>query len=124
MAPLAFAEGVGLFKDADGKTNWQHLANWTSGTLIILLTVLIGNLIYSRKALSHSNASLEKNRRELERRVEERTATLNESNSLLTESNTNLAQEVARHLETADLLRASDSYIKDFDKLKKYFRNK
>ncbi len=113
FATSALAQGITLFKDEDGNTNWQHLANWTSGTLIILLTVVIGNLIYSRRALRHSNGSLEQIRQDLERRVEERTATLNESNRLLIESNDNLEGEVSRHLSTAELLQASEFYIKD-----------
>ncbi len=113
LASTALAQGITLFKDEAGNTNWQHLANWTSGTLIILLVVVIGNLFYSRRALRHSNGSLELIRQDLERRVEERTATLNESNALLTVSNDKLESEVTRHMSTAELLQASESYIKD-----------
>jgi len=113
IAPWASAGGIGIFKDAEGNTNWQHLANWTSGTLIILLVIVISDLIYSRRAVRRSNDSLETIRQNLELRVQERTATLDESNHLLTQSNEKLEQEVVRHVDTAEKLRASDSYIKD-----------
>ena len=105
--------GITLFKDANGKTNWQHLANWSSGTLIIILSITAVYLFIARRKAFRANQELTAIRRELELRVQERTATLDESNKLLQESNRALESEVAEHVVTADQLRSSESYIKD-----------
>src|SRR5262245_57776856 len=72
-----------MFKDERGETNWEHLANWTSGTLIILLTAAALKLLVSDRREKKANRALEEIRNALERRVLERTATLDESNRLL-----------------------------------------
>lgn len=102
-----------IFKDADGKTNWQHLANWTSGSLIIILSITAVYLFVARHRAYQANLELTAIRKDLELRVKERTATLDTSNQLLKESNQLLEQEVAQHVITADQLRSSESYIKD-----------
>ncbi len=97
---------VQLFKDEDGKTNWQYVANWSSGILIILLSIAVVSLFFTWRRARKSNLALKAIRNELEQRVKERTSTLNESNRLLKE-------EVAQHVITTNLLRASESYIKN-----------
>ncbi|MCP4597727.1 nitrogen regulation protein NR(II) [Neptuniibacter sp.] len=78
------------FKEDDGSTNWQYVANWSSGILIILLSTTAIFLFVSRRALNRSNRALTVMNDELELRVQERTATLDESNQKLQESNQRL----------------------------------
>ncbi|SEQ75818.1 PAS domain S-box-containing protein [Amphritea atlantica] len=112
QSSLAVA-AIDWFKDENGKTKWQHLANFSSGTLIIILSITaIYLFIYSRRA-HRANRELTLIKNELEQRVEERTAALKESNSKLIESNHLLESEVAQHVITANQLRSSESYIKD-----------
>ncbi|HYQ72611.1 MAG TPA: PAS domain S-box protein, partial [Gammaproteobacteria bacterium] len=101
------------FKYPDGSTNWQHVANWSGGILILLLSIAVINLILTRRRVRKSNQELKKIRNELELRVQERTATLDESNRLLIETNKLLENEIANHVSTAARLRASESYIKN-----------
>ncbi|HEY5602551.1 MAG TPA: PAS domain S-box protein [Gammaproteobacteria bacterium] len=101
------------FKNPDGSTNWQHVANWSGGILILLLSIAVVTLILTRRKLRKSNLELHKIRGELELRVQERTATLDESNRLLKETNKLLENEIAMHVGTASRLRASESYIKN-----------
>ncbi|WP_455206565.1 two-component system sensor histidine kinase NtrB [Kaarinaea lacus] len=101
------------FKNPDGSTNYQHIANWSGGTLILLLTIAVITLIITRRKLRKSNLELHKIRGELELRVQERTATLDESNRLLKETNKLLENEIAMHVSTASRLRASEAYIKN-----------
>ena len=103
----------GMFKDEDGVRNWQHLANWTGGTLLVLLSVVTVFLFIARRRAYKANLELTAIRNELEIRVKERTAMLNRSNQKLLESNSLLEEEVAKHVITADQLRSSESYIKD-----------
>jgi len=102
-----------IFKDENGSTNWQHLANWTSGTLIIILAVVIISLIVAHRRLRKYNRQLHSVRAELEDRVIERTATLDSANQQLTDSNKLLEVEVDQHLNTSQQLSSSESYIKN-----------
>ncbi len=104
-SPLAQASLVQLFKDEQGKTNWQYVANWSSGILIIILSIVITTLFFTWLKARRYNRELEAIRSDLEQRVEERTATLKESNQLLEE-------EIAQHVITTNLLRSSESYIR------------
>lgn len=101
------------FKYPDGSTHWQHVANWSGGILILLLTAVIINLFFTRRQARKSNRELNAIRNELELRVQERTATLDESNRLLVETNQLLSQEIAEHVTTTARLRASETYIKN-----------
>ena len=102
-----------LFKDEHGNRNWQHLANYTGGTLLILLTIVTVYLLIARRRLRHANRDLTDIRNELETRVQKRTATLDQSNKLLQESNQLLEKEISQHVITTDQLRSSESYIND-----------
>jgi len=95
---------VQLFKDEQGRTNWQYVANWSSGILIILLSMTATVLFFSRSAKEKANFELEAIKDDLEIRVKERTATLDESNQKLKE-------EIERHLATTGQLHASEHYI-------------
>jgi PAS domain S-box-containing protein len=101
------------FKYPDGSTNWQHVANWSGGILILLLSIAVITLFFTRRRLRKSNRELHDIRSELELRVQERTATLDESNRLLKETNKLLENEITMHVSTASRLRASESYIKN-----------
>jgi len=105
--------GITIFKDASGKTNWQHLANWSSGTLIIILSISAVYMFIARSRAYKANQELTAIRKDLELRVQERTATLDESNKLLQKSNSLLESEISQHIITSDQLRSSESYIKD-----------
>ncbi len=102
-----------IFKDENGKTRWQILANWSSGTLIILLTIVAISLFFARKRAFKANAALNEIKENLEKRVKERTATLDNANVLLKESNDRLEVEIDKHVQTSARLRQSESYIKD-----------
>ncbi|PID42272.1 MAG: PAS domain-containing sensor histidine kinase [Proteobacteria bacterium] len=101
-----FTDFIQLFKLEDGHTNWQYVANWSSGILILALTITVGVLFFSRAETARANLELTAIRNDLEIRVQERTATLDESNRLLKE-------EIEQHLETTNRLHASETYIKN-----------
>ena len=101
----ATASVVSYFKFDDGSTNWQYIANWSSGILILLLSITATILFFSRRALEEFND-------ELEQRVQERTSDLNESNSMLHQANELLEDEIAGHRDTTQRLHASETYIK------------
>jgi len=106
LSSPALAIKIDLFRQDDGHTNWQHLANYTGSTLLILLTIVSVYLYIARRKAYQANLELTSIRNELELRVEERTATLHQANQLLKE-------EVSQHVITANQLQSSESYIKD-----------
>ena len=110
---LAQAALTSFFKNEDGRTNWQYVANFSSSILIILLSLVILGLFVARRRLFKAHRELHAIRVGLEVRVEERTATLNESNTKLLASNEALEQEVSRHILTTKLLMTSEAYITD-----------
>jgi PAS domain S-box-containing protein len=112
LSDPAFANILSYFKDAQGHTNWQYVANWSSGILILLLSVAALFLYSSRRQINIANRALMTANDQLEQRVRERTATLDEANQLLKESNILLEGEINQHLATARLLHASETYIK------------
>jgi PAS domain S-box-containing protein len=107
-----YAGIVSHFKTEDG-TDWQHVANWSSGILILLLSMSAITLFFSRREAHKSNRELEIIRKELEQRVQERTATLDEANHLLTQTNQLLEGEITQHRQTTTRLRSSEAYISD-----------
>lgn len=113
VSPLAAADIFWAFREADGSTNWQYIANFSSGILILALSYTVIRLFLSRRQANRYNRELEDIRSQLEQRVIERTATLNESNNLLKESNVALAEEIDQHLLTTNQLRQSESYINE-----------
>lgn len=110
QSQVAFAFN-NYFTTDDGHTNWQYVANWSSGVLILLLSAAAITLFFSRRQVNISNEALKEINDELEQRVLERTATLDESNRLLKESNALLEGEIAEHRETTKHLHASQTYI-------------
>lgn len=71
------------FKDERGSTNWQYVANFSSGVLIIILSVVVLVLLLTWRKAQHSNRELTLIRNELEQRVEQRTAELKASESYI-----------------------------------------
>ena len=55
----ASADLLNYFKLEDGSTNWQYVANWSSGILILLLSITATILFFSRRALEVFNDELE-----------------------------------------------------------------
>ena len=102
---------ITFLNNEDGHTNWQHLANWSGGIFIILLSITAIMLFFSRRQAHQSNKALEEIRNQLEQRVLERTATLDQYNQLQKDSNRLLEGEITQHKTTTERLRSSESYI-------------
>lgn len=104
---------TGYFKDEEGRTNWQYVANFSSSLLILILSSVLIKLFLTHRRLRKSNKALKETRDGLEIRVRERTATLDESNRLLKETNKLLEKEVEQHQQTTSKLKQSEAYIKN-----------
>lgn len=113
LSNAAHAGFIQYFKDEQGETNWQYVANFSSAVLITLLSITAITLFFSHRRTRKANAELQEIRNVLEQRVKERTATLNESNRLLQESNQLLEGEISHHKQTAERLKASEAYTKN-----------
>ncbi|MDA9091569.1 PAS domain-containing sensor histidine kinase [Porticoccaceae bacterium] len=94
---LATADIFWFVRTGDGATNWQYVANFSSGIFIIALSFTALRLFLSRRQVRTYNNELEEIRTQLELRVKERTATLED--------------EITEHRETTIRLRHSESYI-------------
>ncbi|WP_432698427.1 two-component system sensor histidine kinase NtrB [Marinobacterium sp. YM272] len=100
QSPLLFAADLfAPFKDEAGDTKWQYVANFSSGVLIILLTLVVIILSVTWRRARRYNVALEEIRTHLEQRVRERTA--------------KLEREVSEHVITTKMLKASQSYIQN-----------
>lgn len=86
----SYASFIDYFKDEEGETKWQYVANFTGSILIILLFITLLLLLYNYTRLRKSNGALREIRKNLQNMVNERTANLNESNRLLKTSRDNL----------------------------------
>ncbi|KAA0875139.1 two-component system sensor histidine kinase NtrB [Nitrincola tapanii] len=85
ISPLVWAENgfISYFKTEDGRTNWQYIANFSSGVLIILLSISALILLLIWRKAWHANRELTAIRNELELRVEQRTAELRASETYI-----------------------------------------
>lgn len=83
QSPPSFAGFRMQFKYSDGSTNWQHVANWSGSLLIILLSIAVVTLFFTRKKLRKSNQELQDIRGKLEVRVQERTSELRASEAYI-----------------------------------------
>lgn len=99
QSPMLYAGLLDVFKDEQGRTKWQWVANFSSGVLIILLTIVVIVLFVTWLRVRRYNRALEEIRSNLEQRVRERTA--------------KLEQEVAEHVVTTRMLKASETYIQN-----------
>lgn len=104
---------IQYFKDENGETKWQYVANFSSSVLILALSIALITLFFSHRRQVKANRALKEIRAMLEERVKERTANLDESNRLLRDANTALEGEIDEHKNTSKLLQASEAYIKD-----------
>lgn len=111
FSQVAAADIFWFVRQENGNTNWQYVANFSSGILIIALSLTAIWLAFTRRAAQRYNRDLEEIRAQLEDRVKERTATLDQANSLLQQSNQALEEEIAEHRDTTKKLRLSESYI-------------
>lgn len=102
---------IAYFKNEDGSTNWQYVANFSSGVLIILLSLVTLVLLITWIRVRRYNKQLVEIKGSLEKRVKERTATLDESNRLLQDANSALEKEVSDHVATSEQLRRSEAYL-------------
>ena len=93
-----------VFKDEQGRTKWQHVANFSGSVLILLLSFSLIGLTVSQFKLRSRNAELKEIKKNLEKTVEKRTENLNRSNKLL-------EGEIAEHKETASQLLSSQNYL-------------
>ena len=100
----AYADVFWLFREADGSTNWQYVANFVGNILIVALAILSIRLYFTRRQARQYNNELENIRSQLEQRVIERTKTLDQSNKLL-------KKEVSEHKKTTEQLQKSEAYI-------------
>ena len=91
------ADAFWFVRHPDGSTNWQYVANFSSGILVIVLSLTALWLFFTRRQVNHYNFELEEIRTQLELRVKERTATLE--------------AEIGGHRATTARLRSSESYI-------------
>ena len=94
---LATADIFWFVRNTDGSTNWQYVANFSSGILIIVVSITALRLFFSRRQVRRYNNELEEIRTQLELRVKERTA--------------NLEAEIVEHRATMARLRSSEAYI-------------
>lgn len=107
----ASANLLNYFKEEDGSTKWQYVANFSSSILIITLSLVLIKLFISQRRLERVNRQLEQVRDGLEQRVRERTATLNGYNELLQETNSLLEGEIEQHRQTTTRLQSSEAYL-------------
>ena len=79
----AFAEKAIPFKNADGTTKWQHVANFSAIVFIAILLITAVFLIVANRRAAKANRELTDIKATLEDRVERRTASLNETTAQL-----------------------------------------
>lgn len=106
ISTTADASMLDVFKDEEGRTKWQYVANFSGSVLIVLLSAALSGLTVSRFKLRVRNRELKEIKKNLETTVEKRTAKLNQSNQLLQESNQLLEGEITEHKrnhKTADV---------------------
>jgi PAS domain S-box-containing protein len=97
FSQAATADVFWFVRNEDGSTNWQYVANFSSGILIIAVSITALRLFFSRRQARRYNNELEEIRTQLELRVKERTVTLE--------------AEIGEHRSTTARLRSSEAYI-------------
>lgn len=74
-----YADMFAVFRDADGTTNWQYIANTSASLLILTLLVVLFFLIRANLRARRANRALTEIKATLEERVEQRTQVLQET---------------------------------------------
>ena len=100
-----------IFRESDGSTNWQYVANTSSSLLIIALSFALIKVVLGQRKITSFNQKLIEIKKNLELRVSERTATLQDANERLSQSNLALETEIKKHLTTTTQLKNSEAYI-------------
>lgn len=75
----AYADIFAVFRDEDGSTNWQYVANTSASLLILSLLLVLGFLIRANLRVKRSNRDLTEIKATLEDRVARRTRVLEET---------------------------------------------
>jgi PAS domain S-box-containing protein len=77
------ADVFAVFRDDNGRTNWQYVANTSASLLILTLLVVLAFLVRSNMRERRFNRALTEIKATLEQRVEQRTAVLQETSEQL-----------------------------------------
>ena len=80
---FAFANVLAPFKDEDGNTKWQYVANFSSSVLILTLLIVSAFLFFAHRRAAKSNRELTDIKATLEDRVARRTASLESTTTQL-----------------------------------------
>lgn len=80
----AYADIFAVFREEDGSTRWQYVANTTASVLILALLVVLFFLIRAHWRAVRSNRALTEIKATLEERVAHRTAELQEREAYIT----------------------------------------
>lgn len=75
----AYADVFAVFRDENGTTNWQYIANTSASLLIIILSVVLFFLVRANLRAGRSNRALKEIKATLEDRVARRTQVLQET---------------------------------------------
>jgi C4-dicarboxylate-specific signal transduction histidine kinase len=70
----AHADIFAVFREQDGSTNWQYIANTSASLLIIILLIVLTFLVRAHRRAMRSNRALTEIKATLEDRVAQRTA--------------------------------------------------
>ena len=79
----AYADIFAVFREPDGSTKWQYVANTTAGVLIIILSIVLILMARAHLRALRYNRALKDMKATLEQRVAQRTAELQTSNESL-----------------------------------------
>ncbi len=79
LSQNAWADVFAVFRDEEGRTNWQYIANTSASLLILILLVVLVFLIRAHLRARRSNRALTEIKATLEERVAQRTQVLEET---------------------------------------------
>ncbi|HSC67682.1 MAG TPA: PAS domain S-box protein [Cellvibrio sp.] len=94
LSMSAFADVFAVFREADGSTKWQYVANTTASVLILSLLIALIFLIRAHLRSMRANRALTEIKATLEVRVANRTAVLQETTEQLLEREAYIASIV------------------------------
>jgi PAS domain-containing protein len=79
LSAQAYADIFAVFRNPDGSTKWQYVANTSAGILIITLIIVLAFLFRAHMRAVRTNRALTDMKATLEERVAQRTAVLQET---------------------------------------------